>query len=292
MENERKEYIYLHLGVLIAGGTGIFGRLISLNELPLVWYRMSIGAIVFAIMLHFMKKLRLPAARQLMPICGCGILLAIHWMLFYSSIKASNVSIAVVCIALNGFFTAIIEPLINRHRISWRELLLSLLTVAGIMLIFGFDARYRLGIALGTVSSLAYVLFSICSKEVAARTKQNSSTMLLYELAAGAALLTLAIPVYMQFSPGLRILPMEHEWWQIPVFATIFTIGPFFLTLHALRTISAFIVNLSFNLEPLYSILFAMALFNEARELNFAFWIGVTLIVFSVITPALTKQIK
>lgn len=279
----RNSYIRLHISILLAGATGLFGRLISINELPLVHWRVLFATLTLAIVLAMQKKLHRLPTRHLLQIAGCGLLLSIHWVFFYGSIKAANVSIGAVCFALVGFFTALLEPLISRHRPSWRELLLSLITVTGVVLIFGLDSRYRWGIALGCISSFLYALFSITSKKVQASTGHKSSTMLLYELVGGGILLSMLSPIYGQLFPSVSLLPTPHDFLLLMVFASIFTIGPFLLQLQALRSISAFTVNLSYNLEPVYTISLAMILFGESRELNNAFWMGITLIVLSVL---------
>ncbi|MGN0028518.1 MAG: DMT family transporter [Marinilabiliaceae bacterium] len=276
-------YLRLHLGILLAGGTGIFGRLISLTEVPLVWYRMLTAFIVMGVIMAVRRKLHLPARRDLLRICGCGAILAAHWVFFYGSIKASNVSIAVVCIALEGFFTAVAAPVITRSRFSAREFLFSLIALAGIVMIFGFDMRHRLGIALGATCAFLYALFSIFSKGVQQKTGESSSTMLLYELAGGWLLLSLAMPLYAMANPEVSLTPSSAtDWGLLLVFGSLFTVGPFLLQLQALRRLSAFTVNLSFNLEPVYSIVFAAFIFDEANEVNRFFWGGVGLIIVSV----------
>lgn len=290
MQNNTNAYLRLHTGILLAGATGVFGRLISLSELPLVWYRMIIAAIVLWTVLIINKRFRMPCRAHLLKMTGCGILLAIHWVLFYASIKASNVSIGVVCIALNGFFTAILEPLTSHKRVSWREIMLSLITLAGILLIFGLETRYRTGIIIGTLSSLFYTLFSISSKRIQQSTKQTSSMMLLCELTAGWLFLTLALPVYSNLYPAASLMPTAKDGILIVVFASVFTIGPFLTELQALRSISAFTVNLSYNLEPIYSIVLAMILFDEGKELNAPFWTGVFLIILSVVLQTIISK--
>lgn len=286
-------YLRLHLAVLIAGGTGLFGRLITVGELPLVCLRVILGAAFLAAVLWLQDLLagkdstrgsslhRLPR-RELLMIMGCGVLLSVHWVFYYGSIKAANVSIGAVCFALVGFFTAVIEPLIDHHKPSWREIALGLLTVAGIALIFGFDARHRLGIGLGVVSSILYTFFSIYSKRVQASTGHSSSTMLLYELLGGAIILSFAVPLYSAAFPDVAVIPTPRDWVLLIIFASVFTVAPFLLQLQALRHISAFTVNLTYNLEPVYTILAAMVLFDEAAELNFSFYLGISLIVIAV----------
>lgn len=282
LTERNKAFLKLHTGIFIAGGTGIFGRLITLAELPLVWYRMLIAIVTITIVLASNKRLSLPRNTPMWKIFGLGFLLAIHWVLFYASIKVSNVSIGVVCISLDGFFTAICEPLISKHHIKVKELLLSLFAVTGILLIFGFDSQYRLGIVLGVLQSLIYAIFAILSKKVQAETGEKSSTMLLYQLIGGELLLTCLLPIYLWMFPNLSLIPSDFDLWLLPVFGSLFTITPFLFQLQALRHISAFTVNLSYNLEPLYTIAFAMIIFNEASELNLAFWIGLLLIILSV----------
>lgn len=227
---------------------------------------------------------------HLLKIMGCGVLLSVHWVLYYGSIKAANISIGAVCFALVGFFTAIIEPALEHRKPSWRELLLSLLTVLGIGLIFGLDARYRLGIGIGVLSSLVFTFFSIFSKKVQAETGHKSSTMLLYEIIGGAIVLTLLTPLYSYIFPEVGIIPTWTDGWFLLLFASVFTFAPFLLQLQALRSISAFTVNLSYNLEPVYTILLALIIFNEAGELNQSFWIGIMLIVMSVVMQTLSSK--
>ncbi|MDO4172494.1 MAG: DMT family transporter [Prevotellaceae bacterium] len=284
-------YLRLHLGILIASGTGIFGRMISLTELPLVWYRLLIAGLTLAGIMFLNHRLHRIPLRNLAKICGCGTLLTIHWIFFYASIKASNVSIAVVCIALDGFFTAILDPIISRRRFSIREIMLSLITLAGILLIFGFDARYRLGILLGVSCSFTYALFSIYSKRVQQTTGHKSSTMLMYEIVGGWALLSVIMPVYITYiNPQLNIVPTIADTVMLLVFGSIFTVGPFLMQLQALRSISAFTVNLSYNLEPLYSIVLAMIIFNEGSELSRYFWLGVMMTILSVVLQTIYSR--
>ena len=161
MDETKKGFIQLHLSVLLAGFTGLFGRLITLNEVDIVWYRMLFTT---CILLVFTGLPRI-GWRKFLQLCGCGALLGLHWILFYGSIKASNVSIGVICFSLIGFFTAIFEPLIFKKRFSGLELLFSLITVLGVLCIFSLDARYRYGIMIGVISSAVCALYAICNKK-------------------------------------------------------------------------------------------------------------------------------
>lgn len=275
-------YMRLHVSILLAGATGLFGKIITIGELPLVFYRVLFSVLLLAFVMGVQHRLHRLPLRQVAMMMGCGVVLAVHWVCYYGSIKMANVSIGAVCFALVEFFTAIIEPIIRWHKPTWRELLLSLLTVCGIVLIFGFDVRYRAGIAVGCLSSLLYAFFSVFSKRVQAYTGRASSTMLLYELMGGGIILAVATLVYGLVDPKAVIVPPGHDLIALLIFASVFTIAPFLLQLQALHSISAFTVNLSYNLEPIYTIVMAMLLFDEAGELSAAFWGGIALILLSV----------
>lgn len=277
----RQAFIKLHLSILIAGFTGIFGKLISLNEGILVWYRVLITSIVFYFILLATKKLPRISKQEIVKIGGVGLLLALHWIFFYGSIKASNVSVGVVCFSAVGFFTAILEPLINRHKVSYKELLFSMVAVCGILLIFQFDIQYRMGIIFGIISSAFCALFTIMNKRVGA--KHNSSSMLLYEMLGGFIFMSLVLPFYLHFIPVESLTPSIPDWIYLFLLSTVCTIGLCLLQIQALKYISAFTVNLSYNLEPIYSIILAIIIFGEAKELTFTFFVGLGVIILSVL---------
>lgn len=277
----KEAFIKLHISILLAGLTGIFGKLISLNAGLLVWYRMMFASLLFWIILGLSKKLIKVPVREVLRISGIGMLLGLHWVFFYGSIKAANISIGVICFSLVGFFTAFLEPLINKHKISLKEILFSLLTVAGIVMIFHFDTRYRLGIVLGVISSALAALFTITNK----RKSKNypARTMLLYEMSGGFVGLSCLMPLYLHYFPAGNILPGNDDFLYLLLLASACTIGLYLLQIQVLKKISAFTVNLSYNLEPVYSIILAMLFFHEAKELDFAFYAGLGMIILSVL---------
>ena len=277
----KKDYLLLHLSVFIAGFTGVLGRLITLDSAILVWWRMAAAALLMWLFLIITKQRNNFKLNDLLQMGGVGLLLAMHWVFFYASIKASNVSIGVVCFSLVGFFTALFEPIINKHKFSGREFLFSLLTILGIYLIFQFDARYRLGIVLGVVSSALYALFAIVNQRVGRH--YEAKNMLLWEMIGGLIGLTCLIPIYNLFIPVGRLYPVGMDYPYLAFMVVICTIGLCLLQIIVLQKIPAFTVNLSYNLEPVYSIILSMFIFSEYKELNFSFCIGIGLIILSVV---------
>ena len=276
----QKAFIQLHLSVMLAGFTGLFGKLITLNEVDIVWYRMLFTSIILLVFTGLPQIER----KKLLQLGGCGALLGLHWMLFYGSIKASNVSIGVICYSLVGFFTAIIEPIIYRKKISTIEILFSLITVLGLLCIFSFDARYRYGISIGVLSSFVAALYGVCNKKVSVGVKTR--TVLFYQMSAGLVVVSMIIPLYLMLFPAhqdVLVIPEGSNLWWMLCHALFCTVAMYILQIQALRTLSAFTVNLTYNLEPCYTIAIAFIVFHEARELNFSFYIGIALILISVI---------
>lgn len=276
----QKAFIQLHLSVMLAGFTGLFGKLITLNEVNIVWYRMLFTSIILLVF----TGLPLVDRKKLLQLGGCGALLGLHWMLFYGSIKASNVSIGVICYSLVGFFTAILEPIIYHRKISAIEILFSLITVLGLLCIFSFDARYRYGISIGVLSSFVAALYGVCNKKVSVGVKTR--TVLFYQMSAGLVIVSMIIPFYLMIFPAhqdVLVIPDGSNLWWMLCHALFCTVAMYILQIQALRTLSAFTVNLTYNLEPCYTIIIAFIVFHEARELNFSFYLGITLILISVL---------
>ena len=283
MKENTRTLILLHTAVFLAGWTGIFGRMISLGGLPLVWYRMIVSVVTLVLVLALTRRLHQVGWNVMTQIAGCGVLMALHWVAFFASIQTANVSVGVACIATSCFFTTLFEPLINRTRVSWKEILISFISIAGVLLIFSLDVRYRLGIALGLLSAALYSIFAILNVNVATRTGQDTPTMLLWELIGGALFLTFCVPLQARLLPAEPILPAGDDWIWLLLLGSVFTIVPFLFQLQALRKLSAFTVNLTYNLEPVYSIVLAALLFHETREVGWSFWLGLSLIILSVI---------
>lgn len=281
-DETKTAFFKLHLSIFISGFTSVLGRLITLNEGVLVWERLllSFGALYFLAKIR--NKIEKVSLKEFLKIIGVGFLLGIHWLFFYGSIKYSNVSIGIVCFSSVGLFTAFFEPLINHHKFSKREFVFSLITIAGIFLIFQFDSRYRIGIILGTISAAVAAIYSIANKRVAQRHK-SSSFMLLYELLGGLIIITAILPFYLHFFPVKSLIPTPSDFLWLIILSLCCTIGLYILQIQALKKLSAFTVNLTYNLEPVYTIALAMLIFNEAKELDIIFYIGMGLIMLSVV---------
>lgn len=278
----KKAFFQLHIAVFLAGFTGILGRLITLNEGMIVWYRLLFTAVTMWILFWLMKKLKRIPLVDILKITAVGFIAAMHWVTFYGSIKYANVSVALVCFSAISFFTALFEPLILKKRINWLELFLGLITLSGIYIIFHFDTQFKTGIIIGLISAVLASLFPIYNREFLKRI--NVETMLTWQQTGGFLVLSALLPFYLQRFPTETFNPgWENTGWLL-VLSWFCSVIAFQLSANALKRLSAFTVNLTYNLEPVYGILLAFAVYNENEYLSKWFFIGFGIIAAALIT--------
>jgi drug/metabolite transporter (DMT)-like permease len=277
----KKAFLQLHIAIFLAGFTGILGRLITLNEGLLVWYRMLFSTLVLLLLASFSGGIPKAGKGKWLPLLGVGAIVALHWVFFYGSIKYANVSISLVCFSAVGFFTALLDPIMSHRRFNYVEVALGLLVMLGIYLIFHFDRQYQLGILLGVISSLMAATFTILNKKLIEQ--HGTGTVTLYEMGGGTLALTILMPFYVYQFPPDHFLPSLNDFFWLLILSLLCTVFAFRLALDALKKISPFTVNLSYNLEPIYGILLAFAVYQENKFLGKGFYIGFGIILLTVI---------
>ena len=276
----KKAFLQLHFAVFLAGFTGVLGRLITLNEVWLVWYRLLISAVTMWIVFSLAKKLQRVSIKNILKLSGIGFLSALHWVSFYGAIKYANVSVALVCFSATGFFTALFEPFFSKKKISGIEVLLGLMVIAGIYIIFHFDPKYKTGIILGVICAILLAVVMILIRQFVHTI--NSQTILTYQLSGGFMALSFFMPFYQKAFPTAYIFPRFSDWMWLLVLAWFCSVLAFQFSVNALQKLTAFTVNLSFNLEPVYGILLAFFVYHENDELNWSFFLGLSLIVLAL----------
>jgi drug/metabolite transporter (DMT)-like permease len=286
----KKAFVQLHIAILLAGFTGVLGRLISINEGLLVWYRMFFAAITLVIMGLITKKVSLRFHKSFFPLIVIGFIIALHWVFFYGSIKYSNVSVGLVCFSSIGFFSSVIEPFVLKRRIDLIEVVLGIAVMLGVYMIFHFANDYKLGIVFGIISSFLAALFTVLNKLMVG--KHNPETISFYELGGGWVTLTFFLPVYFQFFPVETYLPTIPDLLWLIVLSLFCTVLAFNLSIRSLQKISPFTVNLSYNLEPVYGIALAFLIYEEHRELGISFYFGMAIIFLTVLVQTFRSWVK
>lgn len=288
----KKAFLQLHMAVFLAGFTAILGKLISLNEGMLVFYRLLFTAATMWILFGIMGRIKKLPPKDLIKITLVGLVAALHWVTFYGAIKYANVSVALVCFSAIGFFTALFEPLILRKKINYTEMFLGLITLSGIYIIFHFETQFKTGVIIGLISAILASLFPIYNREFLKR--MNVETLLTWQQTGGLLLLSVLLPFYLKVYPAHPFFPGWDDLKWLLVLAWFCSVLAFVLSGNALKRLSAFTVNLTFNLEPVYGIIMAFVFFHENKFLSRWFYMGSVLIAIALIIHVflLVKQEK
>lgn len=247
----------------------------------LVWYRLLITSATMWILFSLMGKLQKISWQDILKLTSIGFMAALHWVTFYGSIKYANVSVALVCFSSVGFFTALFEPFLTKKRMNWIELLLGIIVVAGIYIIFHFDPKYKTGIILGVICAVLLAIVMILLRSFLQR--MNSETVLTYQLTGGFVTLSIFLPFYLQRFPSVNLIPCFDDWIWLLVLSWLCSVLAFQLSTRALKKLTAFTVNLNFNLEPVYGIILAFLFFHESKDLSWSFFLGLSMIAASLI---------
>jgi drug/metabolite transporter (DMT)-like permease len=288
---ERRARWSLHLCVLLWGFTAILGKLITLPTGALVVWRMGLVAALLALWPRVWRGIDAISRVRILQYAAIGVVIALHWLAFYGSIRLANASVAVGCVALGSVFAAIIEPLITGRPYERAELLLGLLVIPGMaLLVGGVPLSMVLGVAVGVLSALLAALFATLNKRYA--TDDPPEAVTLIQMMAGALALALGASVVFGVEQTLRLPDATDLGWLL-VLAIVCTLLPFMLWLQALRHVSAFTTQLTLNLEPVYAIVLAALLFHEYQQLTPSFYAGVALIIATVfLQPQLTAWLQ
>lgn len=288
MQNDNfKSYVLLHLIVFIWGFTAILGALISLDALPLVWWRMSL-AVFFILIYVLIKKIPIKIPKKtILAFLFAGLIIALHWLTFFKAIKVSNVSITLACLSTGAFFTSILEPLLFGKKIVWYEVLFGLIVIAGLYIIFNVEVDYVYGILLALTSAFLSSLFTIINSKFS---KEHAPSVIsFYELLGGVVFLS----IYLLFSNGFSSEFFTVSWsdlgWLI-VLASICTAFAFIVSVKVMKYLSPYTVMLTINLEPVYGIVLAVLLFKDAERMNPMFYLGAAIILTTVVLNGLIKK--
>jgi drug/metabolite transporter (DMT)-like permease len=286
----RWSYIELHIAVLLFGFTAILGKLILLSALIIVWWRVLLtsGSLLF------FKKVRNQlgqiSRRMIFIYSLIGLLVGLHWLTFYGSIKLANASVALISFATTSLFTSILEPYILKRPFSFLELGLGLLIVPGMYLIVDTLAGdLFIGFMVGILSALLATSFTILNKKYIKGADPRTITFV--ELTSAFILMSAIVPFEYARNPDLIFWPSGEDWIYLLILALLCTTLAYVLALRSLRHLSAFASNIAINLEPVYGILMALVIFKEHHELSPNFYLGVVLIMAIVLGhPFLTKR--
>lgn len=285
-----KNYLHLHFLVFIAGFTAILGELISIDAISLVWFRMVIAAVLMCIYIKVAKvNIKIPP-KAIIKLAVAGVIIALHWITFFGSIKAANISIALAMFSTGAFFASIIEPIIYKRSIIWYEILFGIIVIIGVSIITQSELKYLTGILLGISSALFSSLFAVLNGKFLK--KHTATTISFYEFISGVAFITIYIMIFTDgFSVDFFRLSTS-DYGYLFILASICTTYAFIASVYVMKDISPFTVVLTYNLEPVYGIAMAMLLFPEKEKMSTEFYYGAVIIIATVLLNGILKNIR
>jgi drug/metabolite transporter (DMT)-like permease len=290
MQNDNlKSYLHLHVIVFIWGFTAVLGKLISLEALDLVWYRMLFASVIMTFVVLISKiNLKVPFT-VFVGFVVSGIIIAVHWLTFYQAIKVSNVSITLACLSTGAFFASILEPIFYNRKIIWYEVLFGLIVIFGLGIIFKVETKYATGIYLAVTSAFLSALFSVINGKYAK--EYNPNVISVYELSSGFLFLSIFLYFADSFTPTFFALSSNDLIWLF-LLSSVCTAYAFSASVKVMKFLSPFTVMLTINLEPIYGIILVLLIFPENEKMSPMFYIGALIILATVIANGIVKNRK
>ena len=286
-ESKFKNYLLLHFIVFIWGFTAILGALITIDAIPLVWYRMLLAVLFIAIYFLWKKKSFKVDRAGLLKFFFTGVVIALHWVFFFKAIKVSNVSVALVTMSTGAFFTALIEPVFFKRKINVLEMFLGLLVIAGLYIIFNFESQYKLGIIYALIASFLGALFAVLNGLFIK--KYTADTISFYQLFFGVVFIT----IYLLFTNSFSVSFFQisaSDWMYLIVLSSICTAYAFIASVQVMKYLSPYTVMLTINLEPIYAIVLALFIFGDKEQMSSTFYLGAFIVLFVVLLNGIIKN--
>ncbi|MFC4871094.1 DMT family transporter [Negadavirga shengliensis] len=277
-----RDYFWLNMVVLAWGFTAVLGLLISLDSVQIVIYRTLMAMIALLVIFSYKKiRFRLPL-KDYLKVIGTGFLIGVHWILFFWAAQVSTASVTLAGMATISLWTAFIEPMANKGSIKWYEVCLGLVAILGLYIIFQVESGYWLGLSMAVVSACAGACFTVINGNFAK--KHHPYVITFYEMAGAGLFSVLFLPFYVRYfaSDSPSFVPQGWDWFWLLVLSQVCTVFAFSVSVELMKRLTAFAINLTVNLEPVYGILLAVMVFGEKEKMTSGFYWGTLIIVGSV----------
>ncbi|MDX2302005.1 MAG: DMT family transporter [Microscillaceae bacterium] len=286
-----KDYLLLHFIVLIWGFTAILGLLIQIPAVEMVFYRTLIAAVLLLWLLYARRKsLRLPW-QEILKLLGTGVFIATHWILFFASAKVSNASVCLAGMTTASLWVSFLEPLFHRRKVRFYEIFLAMIIILGLYVIFRFEFNHFLGLALALLSAFWVAVFSVINSLLVRR--HNHYVITFYEMTGACLSIVLFFPIYVPYlseNHTLQLMPGLMDWVYLLILAGICTVYAYSTGVKLMTKFSAYAINLTVNLEPVYGIILAFLIFGEKEKMTGGFYLGTLIILAAVGMYPLLKR--
>jgi drug/metabolite transporter (DMT)-like permease len=290
MPNDKlKNQLHLHFIVFIWGFTAILGALISIDAVPLVWYRVLFASLALFLFLKLRKIRFTETWADLLKLAFGGLLVALHWVTFFHAIKISTVSTTLITLSSSAFFVVLIKPFFERKKFQLYELLLALMAILGFVIIFKSETLYAEGMLIALISAFLVALFSVLNSRFIQR--YTATKISFYELFFAWVFLS----VFLLASGDISIEFFQlsgSDWLYLLILSLICTAYPFVVATNLLKKMSPFTIVLTNNLEPVYGIILALLIFGDKEMMSLEFYSGALVILLCVILNGWIKNVR
>ena len=293
LDDKLKSYLHFHFIVFIWGFTAVLGALISLNAVPLVWYRMLLASGFILVWIKWKKKDLRVSPRKFLVLVIAGIVIALHWLTFFGAIKVSNVSITLALLSTGAFFTSILEPIFYKRKFVGYEVIFGLIVIVGLYIIFKVETDHFLGIVLALISAFLSAVFTLINGKLV---KQAAPSVIsFYELFTGVVAISIYLLVITIISDGGRGFSSQFfilsatDWIYLLILASVCTAYAFIASVAVMKHLSPYTIMLTINLEPVYGIILAFLVFGNKEQMDPQFYFGAAIILTTVILNGYLK---
>lgn len=286
-----RPYLHLHILVFLWGFTAILGLLINLSFPEVVFYRTLISFLAFIPILIFAKVSFKVDPRAFIQLIFIGFIIAFHWLLFFGAARYANASVSLIGLATTSLWTALLEPLARRQRISLLEVIFGIVILLGVYIIYIDDFSYGIGLALSIAAAFFAAMFSVANSIFV---KKHHPLQITFYETVGAFLGSVPFVFWHMNSNGTGIgIPSPTDWSYLLVLALVCTVYANAAWVNILKKISAFAANLVINLEPIYGILLALLFFGQSEAMNLGFYSGGLVIILTIFAyPVMSKRFR
>ncbi|MGM0582276.1 MAG: DMT family transporter [Bacteroidota bacterium] len=291
MTNEVRNYMQLHFVVMIWGLTAILGLLINISAVAVVFYRTLFATVILLFLLYIWKLSFKVKFKEFLKIIGVGLIIGLHWILFFAAARVSTASVCLVGIATCSFWTSLIEPLMSSRKVKIYELALGVLVVVGLYIIFSVEFQYVEGLIMAILAAILASIFTVLNGKLTHR--HNHYVITFYEMMGAFLGSIFLIPLYLYYfdNETINFIPFQWDWFYLIILAGICTVLAFSMSVKIQKALSAFVVNLTVNLEPIYGIILAFLIFGDKEKMSAGFYVGTAIILLSVLSYPMVNRI-
>ena len=273
--------VLVNLAVVLFGLAGVLGQLTGLPPPLVVLGRAAFGALaLLAITRAWRVPLRVGRPDTAL-LVGQGLLLAVHWTMFFQSIAVAGVAIGLLAFASFPLFTAALEPVLLGVSLNRPQVIAALCMAVGVAILVpepSLDSTTVQGVLWGLAAAATFALLAVLNRRLG---RSNSSLVVsLYQNGVAAVVL---LPVLLAFN--LEPMSRPDTLLLLIVLGVCCTALAHTMFIAGLQQMTAQLGSLLVGLEPVWGIVLGVLVLGEiptGRSL-----VGGAIIVGAAMLPAL-----